>query len=226
VVPARTRITLGILAVVLPLAGCDNIENPAVAQGVSRNDLIAGLAAQLEGSASLTYTAAYQLAGGTTGSIAQSQSPTRTAYRYPTGVVLVTDDATTTCTKKSCTMTAPPVSAASPPAAVLADAQRAGLVAGSTVFALLTAAALDTDMTVDQHDTTIAGRHATCVDLSDVDDAATREFSTCITNDGVLGSFTGTLNGKALDLAMTNYADRAADDAFDLPRGAKLTDRR
>jgi hypothetical protein len=147
-------------------------------------------------------------------------------YRYPSGAVLVTEYATTTCVRMSCTMTAPPAAAASPPAAVLSAAQRTGLVAPSTVSALLTAAALDTDMTVKQHDTTIASRHATSVDLAEVDNAAAHEFSACITNDGVLGSFTGTLNGKTVDVAMTNYAEQVAGDAFDPPHGAKMIDRR
>jgi hypothetical protein len=227
VVPARVRIALGILAVTMPLAaGCGDFDDPAAAQGVTRNDLIAELAAQLSGSASLTYAATYQLAGGTTGTIAQAQGPRRTMYRYPSGAVLVTEYATTTCVRMSCTMTAPPAAAASPPAAVLSAAQRTGLVAPSTVSALLTAAALDTDMTVKQHDTTIASRHATCVDLAEVDNAAAHEFSACITNDGVLGSFTGTLNGKTVDVAMTNYAEQVAGDAFDPPHGAKMIDRR
>jgi hypothetical protein len=226
VVPSRARIVLGLLAAALPLAGCGGLDNAAVAQGVSRNDLIAELAAQLDGSASLTYAATYQLAGGSTGNVTQAQDPPRTAYGYPGGQVLITGDATITCVKKTCTLTAPPVAAASPPAAVFTAARRTGLVPPSAVFALLTAAALDTDMTVDQHDTTIAGRHATCVKLADVDNAAASEFTTCITNDGVLGSFTGTLNGKAMDVAMTNYSDQASGDAFDLPPGAKTVDRR
>ena len=224
--PARARIALGFLAVALPLAGCGDFADPASAEGVTRNDLIAELAAQLSGSASHTYAATYQLAGGATGSVTQAQDPPRTAYRYPGGVVLVTTDATANCTRKVCRITPPPVAAAVPSAAVFADAQRAGLAPPSVVFALLNAAALDTDMTVEQHDTTIAGRHATCVDLGDVDNAAAREFSTCITSDGALGSFTGTLNGKAVDVALTNYTNQVADGAFDPPRGAQMIDRR
>jgi hypothetical protein len=227
VVHARARIVLGLIAVALPLAACSDLDDPASAQAVSRNDLIAQLAAQLNGSsASLTYAATYQLAGGATGTITQAQSPARAAFRYPGGVVLISEDATTICAKKSCTVSAPPVAAASPPAAVFTAARRTGLVPPSAVFELLTAAALDTDMTVDQHDTTIAGRHATCVELAGVDDAAASAFATCITNEGVLGSFTGTLNGKAMDVAMTDYADQVSGDAFELPVGAKTVDHR
>jgi len=223
---ARARVAVGVLAATVLLAGCDQFDDAASAQGVSRNDLIAELATQLGGSASLTFEATYQLAGGNTGTIAQAQEPARTAYRYPGGQVLLTTAATIRCAKSSCTLTAPPAEASAPPTTLLADGQRAGLVAPATVLNLLKVAALDADLTVEQHDTTIAGRHATCVELGEVDGAQARAFSACITNDGVLGSFTGTLGGRAVDVAMTDYADQVPTDAFDPPRGATMIDRR
>jgi hypothetical protein len=222
---ARPTIVLGVFATAALLAGCGGFDDPAAAQGVTRNDLIAELAAQLGGSASLTFVATYQLAGGTTGTITQAQGPPRAAYRYPGGEVLLTAAATIRCAKATCTMTAPAPPNA-PPAPLLADAQRAGLVAPAAVVNLLNTAALDADLTVEQHDTTIAGRHANCVELGEVDGAQAGEFSACITNDGVLGSFTGTLNGKAVDVAMTDFADRVATDAFGPPRNATMIDRR
>jgi hypothetical protein len=226
VLPARSRAVPGILAVALALAGCADFDNPAAAQGLTRNDLVAGLAAQLSGSASLTYAATYQLSGGATATIAQAQNPSRTAYRYPGGAVLVTTAATTRCLRKTCTMTAPPTPTTPLPASMFADAEKAGLVTPAVVQSLLNAARLDPDMTVAQHDTTIAGRHATCVALGNVDDAKAREFSTCITSDGVLGSFTGQLGGKKIDVAMTGYADRVRSDAFDPSRNATTVDQR
>jgi hypothetical protein len=56
--------------------------------------------------------------------------------------------------------------------------------------------------------------------------AEAREFSTCITSDGVLGSFTGQLGGKKIDVAMTGYADRVRSDAFDPSRNATTVDQR
>jgi hypothetical protein len=221
VLSARARIATSLFVVALPLAGCDDLGDPATAQAVTRNDLIAEVAAQLTGSAALTYTATYQLTGGAAGTIAHAPTPERMAYRYPGGSVTLTPSATTRCVRAACTMTKPEQSETA-----VRTAQRAGLVPPPTVLALLNAAALDTDLTVDQHDTTIAGRHATCLDLDGVDNAATSAFATCITNDGVVGSFTGTLDGKAIDVAMTNYADRAQADAFDPPAGATMTDRR
>ncbi len=167
-----------------------SFDNPAAAQGLTRNDLVAGLAAQLSGSASLTYAAAYQLSGGATATIAQAQNPSRTAYRYPGGAVLVTTAATTRCVRKTCTMTAPPTPTTPLPASLFADAEKAGLVTPAVVQSLLS------------------------------------EFSTCITSDGVLGSFTGQVGGKKIDVAMTGYADRVRSDAFDPSRNATTVDQR
>jgi hypothetical protein len=215
VLSSGARIATGFLVVALPLAGCADFDDPAVAHGVTRNDLIAEVATQVSGSSALAYTATYQLAGGATGTITHAPAPERMAYRYPGGSVTLTTSAITRCVKAACTKTG-----ADQSATAVRTAQRAGLVPPSTVLALLNAAALDTDLTVEQHDTTIAGRHATCLDLGRVDNAATSDFATCITNEGVVGSFTGTLDGKRVDVAMTDYADHAPADDFDPPRGA------
>jgi hypothetical protein len=269
VLRSRHRIGLGILAVAVTLAaGCSDLGDPASAQSLTRNDLVAELAAQLASSASLTYVATYQLAGGATATITQAQDPLRAAYRYPGGEVLVTGAATTRCVKQTCTMTAP---ATPPPAGTFADARKAGLITPAAVEDLLNAARMDPDLTVAQHDTTAAGRHATCVKLGNVDaaragsttpepsgpagnDSASSPstasgptpsgstgatiradevgvspagaFSTCITSDGIVGSFTGTLNGTAVDVALTNYNDQVTGDAFDPPPAAKMVDHR
>ena len=215
----RARPVLGLLAVALSMAGCADFDDPAAAHGLTRSDLVGELAAQLGGSAALTYRATYTLAGGESGSIAQEQHPARTAYRYPGGRLLVTGGKTTQCVRTACTVAA----TSGAPVAALAVVQRSGLVNPSAVQDLLNAARLDPDMTVEQHDTTMAGRHATCVQLGNVDKAETGRFSTCVTSDGVLGSFSGTLAGREVDVALTDYADKVGGDAFDPPHGAKLT---
>jgi hypothetical protein len=229
VLAARRRIVPGLAAVVLLLGGCGELDDAASAQGIARNDLVSELAARLTGSAALTYTAGYQLAGGGTATVSQTQDPPRSAYAYPGGRVLVTEQAVIQCrgtAKPTCTMTAPPKPGAAPPATVFAGAQRTGMVAPATVLALLNAAALDPAVTLEPRDTTIAGHHATCVELSGLDDDRSRAFATCVTSDGVLGSFTGTVDGEAIDIAMTQFESRARGDAFDPPVGATIVDRR
>ena len=215
---ARTRVALGLVVVALCLAGCADFSDPAAAHGLTRSDLVAEVATQLGGSASQTYLATYALAGGETGTIAQDQRPPRAAYRYPGGELLVTGTTIARCAGRTCTVAA----GVQPPAAAFADAHHAGLVNPSAVQELLTAARYDPDMTVEQHDTTVAGRHATCLRLGNVDKAETGTFSTCVTSDGLLGTFTGTLDGTEVEVALTNYADTVNDDPFEPPPGAKM----
>ena len=226
---SRLRLTAAALLVLAATAGCSDLDESA-AQGVSRTDLVADLAAQLSGADGRTYQATYQLPGGKTAMIAQAQKPVRSAYVYPGGKVMVTTDATTECrttTKPAtCTMTAPATPTSPPPPTVFRGADASGMVTPATVQDLLDKAVLDPDVGIKQHDTTIAGRHATCVELLGVDDAAARDFSTCITNEGVLGSFSGRLNQTNVDVAMTHYADQVPADAFRVPAAAKVIDRR
>jgi hypothetical protein len=218
VLPIPARIVAGLLVAAMPLAGCAEFDNPAAARGLTRGDLVAQLAAQLRDSASLTYSATYQLAGGRTATIAQAHDPPRSAYRYPGGAVLLTPAATTRCVRKRCTTTAPLTPTSPPSGGLFAGAEKAGMAVPAAVQNLLNAARLDRDVVVDQHDTTVAGRHATCLDLGNVDKAETGAFSTCITSDGVVGSFTGMLSGTRIDVALTAYTDRVATDAFTPPR--------
>lgn len=222
---ARSRVALGLVAAVLLLGGCGDFDDAASAQGIASNDLVSELAAQLSSSDTLTYIAGYRLAGGATASVAQDQHPSRAVYEYPGGRVLISTEAVTLCQGARCTLTAPDAGG-SPPSTMFADAEKTGMVAPATVLALLNAAALSPQVTVTPRDTTIAGHHATCLDLTGVDHERSRAFATCITNDGVLGSFTGTLNGKPMDLAMTNFSSRVAADAFQPPAGATTVDRR
>ena len=63
---ARRRVLPGLAAAVLLLGGCGDLDDSAAAQGISQSDLVSELAAQLTRSATLTYAAGYQLAGGGT----------------------------------------------------------------------------------------------------------------------------------------------------------------
>jgi hypothetical protein len=225
----RSRLALGLAAAVLLLGGCGDFDDAASAQDLARNDLVSELAAQLTASETLTYVAGYRLAGGATAKVAQEQNPSRAAYDYPGGRVLVSAEAVTLCQgarKPTCTVTAPPEAGGTPPATLFADAEQTGMVAPATVLALLNAAALSPGLTVTPRDTTIAGHHATCVEVNGVDDERSRAFATCVTNDGVLGSFAGTLDGRPMDVAMTQFSSRVGADAFRTPAGATTVDRR
>lgn len=227
--PARTAV-LAALALLGPLAGagCGAIENTQ--QVMDRADLVDDLAARLERATKLDYTAKYQLPSGRSATIAHAGKPVRTAYTYPGGKVVISTTATAECTAGGgparCTLTAPPLSTSGPPAGVLDAAKAQGLVDPTFVMGLLSTAALDDDARIEPSDTTIAGRHATCVDVNGVDSAIPPAFAACITTDGVLGSFHGDLGGRPVELALTDYADTADATEFDLPAGARVTDQR
>lgn len=227
-VSTSLRVLTGSIIVVLAVTGCQTLDDAG--RVIGRADLVNELAARLDGAGELTYSADYQLPGGESASIAQSHAPPRAAYRYPGGKLTVTADATIECvtagSRNTCTLDPPPSYTNKPAVAVFQSANARGLVTPPVVINLLTAAALDPDATVEQHDTTVAGRHATCVRVRQVTNSAAPNFDTCITSEGVLGSFTGTVDGTDVDIALNRYRDAVDDNAFDLPTGAGVVDRR
>jgi hypothetical protein len=225
--PVRTAVLAGLaLLATTAGAGCATVADAR--QVINRADLVDSLANRLDRTSGRAYLAQYQLAGGQTATIAQAPSPTRSAYTYPGGKVVITTTATAECSGQGsaaqCTLTAPPLSTSGPPAGVLNAATAQGLVYPTVVMGLLTSAALDADAEIDQSDTTIAGQHASCVDARRMAD--TPAFKACITTDGALGSFAGTLRGKPVEVWMVSYSKTVPDSAFDLPADAKITDRR
>ncbi len=225
--PRARLVPLVLVAVILAAAmpGCGG-----TGQVKDRADLVNDLASRLDGSGGLTYSAEYHLPGGRTAMIAQAQSPLRSAYVYPDGKLTVTDEATADCrhagATTTCTLTAAPTPNTEPAVAAFRDAGAHGLIAPTIVISLLTTASLEADATIEQSNTTIAGRPATCVGVQGVRDAAASAFDACITIEGVLGSFSGVVDGSAVDIALTRYRDQADPDAFALPAGAKIIDKR
>src|SRR2546430_14496122 len=75
---------LAVFAVaVTALTGCVAVNTTQ--PGGGRVQLVTDLAGRLDRSGSLTYTAAYRLPQGATGTITQAQDPRRAAYVYPGG---------------------------------------------------------------------------------------------------------------------------------------------
>jgi hypothetical protein len=221
-VPAVRIVLTGVAAsaTMLVAAACGGVDT-ANAASITHDDLVSELADQLGESATLSYTATYQLAGGDDAQITQVQKPTRVVYTYPGGRMLRESGATTRCagpdTALKCTETDPGP----------ADIHSTGsLTTPDAVLAMLNLAAVDPAAVATQHDTTIAGHHATCLALTGVAHTPTPDFTVCVTSEGALGSFTATMGGKQADLALTEYSDKPDVSAFDLPMSAKIIDRR
>ncbi|MEV4757427.1 hypothetical protein AB0J86_20240 [Micromonospora sp. NPDC049559] len=216
------------IAAMLPLAGCAAIEDGG--RVIGRADLVNDLAARLDRAGELTYWAEYQLPGGQSAAIAQAQKPLRAAYTYPGGKLTVTADSTAECdtaaAKPTCTLNPPPSPSTRPSVTVFASANKRGLVTPPVVIGLLTAAALDPSAVIEQQDTTVAGRHATCVQVDGLANAPTSSFNACVTTEGALGRFRGVLDGKEADLALSRYRTEVDSGVFDLPSGAGVIDRR
>lgn len=201
---ARPRIPNAFLAVATLLAGtaCTNLDQ-ASAAGVGPADAVAQIAGQIADSAALTHTATYRLGDGGTARIIQDAS--RTAYRWPGGLLIVTPEATTRCAA-TC-VTSAPGAAELPPST--------GMITTGAVEAKLRAAAADPALAITERDTTIAGRHAACVTL-------TGAFEVCVTGDGTLAAFTGVLAGTKLDMTLTDLAATADDADFSPPPGTPV----
>ncbi|MFI7575211.1 hypothetical protein [Micromonospora sp. NPDC049497] len=220
--------TLRLLAVSViasfTITGCQTLDDAG--RAIGRSDLVNDLATRLDQSLTLTYSAEYQLPAGQTATIAQAQDPARSAYTWPGGKLTVTEEATarceTTAARAVCTLEAPPAANTKPSVTLFTEAKEHGLVTPPVVMQLLTTAALDPQAVITQSDTTLAGRHATCVDVQQ----SAGDFSACVTTEGALGSFTGDVDGERVELAMTDYRDAVDGDAFALPPGAGVVDRR
>ncbi|MBQ1018509.1 hypothetical protein KBX71_11645 [Micromonospora sp. D93] len=208
----------------LTVTGCQTFEDAGVAMG--RSELVNDLAARLDRALELTYSADYQLPGGQRAAIVQAQDPARSTYTYPGGQLTVTPDAITRCTttgtRPECTLIAPPTPGSKPTVTLFGEANRQGLVTPPVVVGLLTAAALDPQAVIKQSDTTVAGHHAACVAV----ESASGDFTACVTTEGVLGTFTGPVDGKPMELALSDYSATVDEKAFDPPAGAGLVDRR
>ncbi|SCE87974.1 hypothetical protein GA0070558_111131 [Micromonospora haikouensis] len=208
----------------LSVTGCQALDDAG--QAVGRSDLVNDFAARLDRALELTYSAEYQLPGGRTATIAQAQDPARSAYTWPGGKLTVTVDATARCEtgtgKAVCTLLAPPPPNARPSVELFTEAKRRGLVTPPVVVGLLTEAALDPQAVIEETDTTLAGHHAACVQVK----RSAGDFTACMTTEGVLGSFTGEVDGTPMELALDRYTDTVDGASFELPAGAGVVDRR
>ncbi|GIJ28615.1 hypothetical protein Vqi01_37770 [Micromonospora qiuiae] len=211
-------------AMLLTVTGCQALDDAGRAMG--RADIVNDLATRMDRALESTYSAEYQLPGGKTATISQAQDPARSSYEWPGGKLTVTAEATTRCGIKgertTCVLEAPPAPNAKPSVVVFSAAEREGLITPPMVMGLLTAAALDSAAVITQSDTTVAGLHATCVDIRQNADA----FAACVTGEGALGSFTGQIDGEPVELALSRYHEQVDGSAFDLPPGADVVDRR
>jgi hypothetical protein len=211
---------------------------PAACASASADEpkLLNELATRLDRAGDLTFTAEYRLDGGAQAVIAQAQEPRRAAYVHPGGKAVFTESELATCRSvgagSRCVITEPPspgpdpaldlltAATSGPGASASPSPTGTGLVAPSRALRLVSDAVLD-GATVTRYESTIAGERATCVGVH-----GGAGFTACVTAEGLLGSFTGTIDGRVVSFELTRYAATADAATFALPAGAEIDDRR
>ncbi|GIE79269.1 hypothetical protein Aph02nite_52190 [Actinoplanes philippinensis] len=207
------------LAAVLVLAlggvtACTGLDQ-AGAAGIADEALVSEAADRVAAADALTWTTTYRLAGGATARVVRAQSPSRVAYSWPSGSLISTPDAVTRCDgsggKAVCTATSPDADQTIPAST--------GLITPSAILDMLEVAAIDPGVEVVPRETTIAGRYASCLKFG-------AGFEVCVTGEGTVAAFTGTVQGTPVEMLLTDYSSGTDEADFTVPPDAHLDDRR
>jgi hypothetical protein len=204
-----------LVTVLVALTGCQ-----AAGTALDRTDMVSDLAGRLDKAATLDYLAEYQVSGGSLVTVAQSGEPRRTAYRYAGGALIITPAGTTTCSGHPTRCATAEPAGPNAPAPGTNELPKHGLIPVKLLGSLLTSAALDLSTDYQQHEGTIAGQPATCVQVHNLQNPVTSDFEACVLSDGVIGSFTGSVNGTTIEFALARYTRELPADAFDIPETA------
>ncbi|MBV1849645.1 hypothetical protein [Catellatospora tritici] len=196
---------------------------------MDRSRLISDMIAQVHRAGERTYHAEYLLDNGVRGEIAQHVRPSQAAYGYPGGRLMAAADGLTSCVTavRPARCQIRPVPKPGPLGlAPYTELVRHGLVTAPVLDDLLGVVEVQTQATVEAHDTTVAGRQATCLEVSGLIETTAAGFTVCVTSDGVLASFTGVLDGIEIDQALLRLSADPPADAFTVPNGARVVDHR
>ncbi len=222
------RVTLApLLSALLALTGCQVITDDGVAPDRAR--LLADMTAQLQRATSYRFHAEYLLAGGAKGAISQQTGPARTVFAYPGGRLVVDSGGHTSCVTavRPARCQIRPLPSTGPAELTgYTEVTKHGLVSAPVVAGLLQAAQLQSQADVEAFDATLAGRQATCLEVSGLTDADAGGFTVCVTAEGVLASFSGVVGGVSVDQSLLGVTGAPPASVFDLPDGARVTDHR
>jgi hypothetical protein len=187
------------------------------------------LADKLKDSTELTYTADYRTADGR--SVRLVRQPPRSAYLGPDGAYITAPDATLLCRAATCQKAPPHGDVAITDAPMLSTVTGKGFVPPSLAIGLLAAAALYPEATVRESTGKAAGKPTRCAAVTDLPSTPGGDatggpltnFTVCITDEGVLGSFQGTLqDGTGADVTLTGYSTHTDSMAFSPPPDAAI----
>jgi hypothetical protein len=186
------------------------------------------LAAQLVNTASVDFTAVYRSTDGTEIMLTNAHRPDRMAATAKDWTIIIDRDTITECHRRGTVLRCSRRDGGGQPmwrfgeeSDRVADAAGKreigfGLALADDVSQLLWDVSRLPGSAVSQHFDTIAGRAATCLTV-----ASTAEpFEACVTEDGLLGRFAGTLHGHSVSTTMISYYHIAYASALQPPKDA------
>ncbi|GII59539.1 hypothetical protein Pth03_79280 [Planotetraspora thailandica] len=219
--------SLGATAAVLGsfVVGCGVIGQ--VSNVVGSASTLSEFSDRLGKSSELTFTATYKSTDG--GTVTLVQQPPKSVFIGPNGRYIFTPEQMLLCADKTCTR-APSVGDGD--AGALATATGPGFVTPELALGFVAAAAVVPGAHVETAEKEIAGQKSLCAIATGLEAAASpgetdvpRDFSVCVTDAGVLASFTGTLtSGEKASIQLVKFTGEADPAAFEAPAGAEIVD--
>jgi hypothetical protein len=221
--------TLVVSAMGCGLAGkVQNIVGTAKAVGEYSDKLMKG--------EKLTYTAEYKVDGGDT--VTLTQQPPNSAFISKSGRFIFTPTAMYLCSTENsvlaCQKSVPTSGDLTPADAGLVTAVAGqAFISPTLALGLILAASVAPGAKVSQSTKTVAGQSSSCLTASNLDAAQSpgtdgstlKDFTVCVTDAGVLASFTGSdTDGVHKGIEMTSFKTTADAASFAPPPGAKVTD--
>jgi hypothetical protein len=219
------RVATGVAAVVLGgfTLGCGLVQN-----AVDTAQTLGDFSDRLGKSAGLTYTATYKTDGTT---VTFVQQPPNSAVLRADSRLIFTPKAMIMCDKGEC-QRAPNTGAVAGPddANLVAAVGGTGFLTPELALGLVAAAAMVPGTDVSTSEREIAGQNSLCADVDGIEDPQAgaqpddmRSFSVCVTDTGLLSSFSGeTHGGEKTAIELVSYSGKVDPAAFAPPKGAKV----
>lgn len=183
----------------------------------------------------LTYTADYKMASGET--VTLVQQPPNSAFIAKDSRFIFTSEALFLCDTQAAVLTcqkSPNNSSemSSADSGLAAGVGGPGFITPELALGLILAASIVPGASVEQSSKTIAGQSSKCATATGLEKAAQdgdtdipKEFTVCITDDGILASFSGvSTTGETTGIELTKYSGAADATLFAPPAGAKVVD--
>lgn len=230
-----SRVLITSVAATLAAAslGCGVIDQARDIVGTAQ--VLSDFADRLGEAATLTYTAEYQVTGGE--AVTLVQQPPNAAFIAGEGRLITTAEWLYFCSTEMDNLTCQKSAnqagdAGAADAGLVAGIAGPGFVTPELALGLVAAAAFVPEAKVDQSEKTIAGEESLCANVTGLDAAAEpgdvdapKDFSVCVTDEGVLAAFSGTsTSGETISIELTSFSTSADPTAFEPPAGATIVD--